>query len=85
MDWEAEAKKALKRVNDLEKEVAALKSRVEIQSSATEELRRRIAQLERGTPIPSIRLSRARSHPVPAKYPRLLNMDFDLRFDLSSR
>ena len=47
MDWEAEAKDALKRIKALEKEVESLKKRMDNQYDATEELNRRVAQLER--------------------------------------
>ena len=48
MNWEAEAQKALKRIADLEREVASLKQRLDNQYAATEDLMRRVSKLERG-------------------------------------
>lgn len=48
MNWEAEAQKALKRIADLEREIASLKQRMDNQYAATEDLMRRVSKLERG-------------------------------------
>lgn len=47
MNWEDEAKKALKRIETLEKEVAALKGLMSSQYDRTEELGKRVGKLER--------------------------------------
>ena len=47
MSLEQEAKDALKRIKDLEKEVSALKGLMKSQYDKTEELNRRVGKLER--------------------------------------
>jgi hypothetical protein len=49
MDWEDEAKKAIKRINELEKEISSLKSRMDSQYNATADLLSRPSKLERAT------------------------------------
>jgi len=49
MNWEAEAQKALERINKLESEMASLKQRMDNQYAATEDLIRRVGRIERGT------------------------------------
>jgi phage shock protein A len=47
MDWESKARDALKRIKKLEEEVSALKSRMDREHDANQELIKRIGKLER--------------------------------------
>ena len=52
MDWENEAQKALKRINELEKQVSPLKSRMDSHRARTRKRRRKRAGLKPGTTKP---------------------------------
>jgi phage shock protein A len=47
MNWEAEASKALKRIEELEKKVRSLEQRMDNQFDATQDLISRVSKLER--------------------------------------